>query len=188
MPVSCCGARCFRCECAGGRARFSAEKPRRLRQSTGLSPRAAFRARIPTIRKQRFQKESLFLVPVAGLEPARCCHRWILSPLRLPIPTHRRVQLGIYSISAMLAGIFHKVAALQAAGCCQRLRYPTIALAREPSSLVDRGTCCTLAVSATGSARVHNSGFASTSSTNSNTPAGSFPSIVHFFQKSKSYF
>ena len=30
------------------------------------------------------------VVPVAGLEPARCCHRWILSPLRLPIPSHRQ--------------------------------------------------------------------------------------------------
>ena len=27
---------------------------------------------------------------VAGLEPARCCHRGILSPLRLPIPPHQR--------------------------------------------------------------------------------------------------
>ena len=27
---------------------------------------------------------------VAGLEPARCCHRGILSPLRLPIPPHLR--------------------------------------------------------------------------------------------------
>ena len=27
----------------------------------------------------------------AGLEPARCCHRGILSPLRLPIPPHQRV-------------------------------------------------------------------------------------------------
>ncbi len=30
------------------------------------------------------------LVPVAGLEPARHRWRWILSPLRLPIPSHRR--------------------------------------------------------------------------------------------------
>ena len=29
------------------------------------------------------------VVPVAGLEPARCRQRWILSPLRLPIPSHR---------------------------------------------------------------------------------------------------
>ena len=31
---------------------------------------------------------------VAGLEPARCCHRGILSPLRLPIPPCQR---GIYT-------------------------------------------------------------------------------------------
>ena len=31
----------------------------------------------------------LFLLLVAGLEPARCCHRGILSPLRLPIPPHQ---------------------------------------------------------------------------------------------------
>ncbi len=29
------------------------------------------------------------LLLVAGLEPARCCHRGILSPLRLPIPPHQ---------------------------------------------------------------------------------------------------
>ena len=32
-----------------------------------------------------------FLVPVTGLEPVRCRQRWILSPLRLPIPSHRQV-------------------------------------------------------------------------------------------------
>ena len=34
-------------------------------------------------------RSSCFLVPMAGVEPARCCHRRILSPLRLPIPSHR---------------------------------------------------------------------------------------------------
>ena len=29
------------------------------------------------------------MVPVAGLEPAHCCQRRILSPLRLPISSHR---------------------------------------------------------------------------------------------------
>jgi hypothetical protein len=29
---------------------------------------------------------NLKMVPEAGVEPARCCHRGILSPLRLPIP------------------------------------------------------------------------------------------------------
>ena len=35
------------------------------------------------------------VVPVAGLEPARHRWRWILSPLRLPIPSHRHVRLII---------------------------------------------------------------------------------------------
>jgi hypothetical protein len=30
-----------------------------------------------------------FLVPKTGLEPVRCCHRGILSPVRLPIPPLR---------------------------------------------------------------------------------------------------
>ena len=34
------------------------------------------------------------MVPVAGLEPARCYQRWILSPLRLPIPSHRHGKMG----------------------------------------------------------------------------------------------
>ena len=38
-----------------------------------------------------------FLVPVAGVEPARCHHQWILSPPRLPIPTHRRLQRSLYN-------------------------------------------------------------------------------------------
>ena len=38
-----------------------------------------------------FMKKPLLLV--AGLEPARCCHRGILSPLRLPIPPHKRFIL-----------------------------------------------------------------------------------------------
>ena len=29
------------------------------------------------------------MVPEVGLEPTRCCHRRILSPLRLPIPPFR---------------------------------------------------------------------------------------------------
>ena len=31
-------------------------------------------------------------MPVAGLEPARMLLRGILSPLRLPIPPHRRIK------------------------------------------------------------------------------------------------
>ena len=42
-----------------------------------------------------------FVVPVAGLEPARYRYRWILSPLRLPIPSHRHI--------GALAIIQHKI-------------------------------------------------------------------------------
>ena len=37
------------------------------------------------------------MVPVTGLEPVRCRQRWILSPLRLPIPSHRQVRNLLYS-------------------------------------------------------------------------------------------
>ena len=36
-----------------------------------------------------------YLLQVAGLEPARCCHRGILSPLRLPIPPHLLIQVNL---------------------------------------------------------------------------------------------
>ena len=36
-------------------------------------------------------------MPVAGVEPARCHHQRILSPSRLPIPTHRLICC-LYSI------------------------------------------------------------------------------------------
>ncbi len=39
----------------------------------------------------KFGSDFSGLVPVTGLEPVRCCHRGILSPLRLPISPHRRV-------------------------------------------------------------------------------------------------
>ena len=32
------------------------------------------------------------VVPVAGVEPARPCGHWILSPGRLPIPPHRHMK------------------------------------------------------------------------------------------------
>ena len=41
----------------------------------------------------------VLLVPVTGLEPVRCRQRWILSPLRLPIPSHRQRRLYYYSRS-----------------------------------------------------------------------------------------
>ena len=38
-------------------------------------------------------------MPVMGVEPIRCHHQRILSPSRLPIPTHRRV-FSFYIIPA----------------------------------------------------------------------------------------
>ena len=32
-----------------------------------------------------------------GVEPIRCHHQWILSPSRLPIPTHRRGTGSVYN-------------------------------------------------------------------------------------------
>ena len=45
-------------------------------------------AKTPVFRRIR----GFCLVPVTGLEPVRCRQRWILSPLRLPIPSHRQVR------------------------------------------------------------------------------------------------
>ena len=33
---------------------------------------------------------AFFMVPLTGIEPVRCFHRGILSPLRLPVPPQRR--------------------------------------------------------------------------------------------------
>ena len=51
------------------------------------------------------QKENLynkykfsFLVPVTGVEPVRYRYHWILSPARLPIPSHRQILLNYYII------------------------------------------------------------------------------------------
>ena len=38
------------------------------------------------------------LVPVMGVEPIRCHHQRILSPSRLPIPTHRHIKFTLSSI------------------------------------------------------------------------------------------
>ena len=37
------------------------------------------------------------MVPVAGLEPARYCYQRILSPSRLPIPSHRLIEKSEYN-------------------------------------------------------------------------------------------
>ena len=40
-----------------------------------------------------------FFMPVMGVEPIRCHHQRILSPSRLPIPTHRHRKLYYYTCS-----------------------------------------------------------------------------------------
>ena len=62
--------------------------------------------RIPKIRtRPQSETDSDFvgLVPVTGVEPVRCRQRWILSPLRLPIPSHRQVRMVLYTIAGTLA-------------------------------------------------------------------------------------
>ena len=45
---------------------------------------------LPIIKKQPTLKRLIaFLVPVVGVEPTRYCYQRILSPSRLPIPSHR---------------------------------------------------------------------------------------------------
>ena len=44
------------------------------------------RKSIKNRKKTRLENLVLIIIPAAGVEPARCCHRWILSPVRLPIP------------------------------------------------------------------------------------------------------
>ncbi len=40
-------------------------------------------------KKEEAKASSFLLVPVVGVEPTRYRYHWILSPARLPIPSHR---------------------------------------------------------------------------------------------------
>lgn len=42
--------------------------------------------KVKKTKRQGLKNLVLIIIPAAGVEPARCCHRWILSPVRLPIP------------------------------------------------------------------------------------------------------
>ena len=46
--------------------------------------------RSPRHQQKRRLSASFLLVPLTGIEPVRCFHRGILSPLRLPVPPQRR--------------------------------------------------------------------------------------------------
>ena len=107
------------------------------------------------IKKKPVASQRVSLVPVTGLEPVRCRQRWILSPLRLPFHHTGRCVLYITSHRWRFFILWPPMAADVATVCgSQRM-----SLARTPASLADRCTCCTLACSATGSARVRNGGF-----------------------------
>ena len=41
-------------------------------------------------------KRDFFMVPVVGVEPTRYRYHWILSPARLPIPSHRQLSDAKY--------------------------------------------------------------------------------------------
>ena len=45
-------------------------------------------------KKTRSKNLVFFTIPAAGVEPARPCGHWILSPARLPIPPRRQINWG----------------------------------------------------------------------------------------------
>ena len=93
---------CFWCRWRGSlRALPRATRPRR-RQTVPRTLCLPSAPRSPSFstpaltwkNRREAQASLLFLVPVAGVEPARHCWQRILSPPRLPIPTHRREAPG----------------------------------------------------------------------------------------------
>ena len=75
-----------------------------FKQSMGRSPPTS---KAP--KKERHRKgASLFLVPEAGVEPARYRYHWILSPARLPIPSFRRTHIIIAYKTQKIKSYFKK--------------------------------------------------------------------------------
>ena len=73
-----------------------------------------------------------FLVPVAGVEPARPCGHGILSPGRLPIPPHRRKAWVLYSVFLLIARGFLLGKLLQKISiCCLSSEKPTQSVANQ---------------------------------------------------------
>ena len=67
------------------------------------------------LKNHRNEKNSpcgCFLVPVTGLEPVRYRYRRILSPLRLPIPSHRQMQNILYNTNQEKSSYIFKFFAL----------------------------------------------------------------------------
>ena len=86
------------CICQRGCANWvqrHAGRAKKLRASTNVGARI---------------RASVTLVPVAGLEPARYRYQWILSPSRLPIPSHRRIVQLLYTRLPEKASTFSEIA------------------------------------------------------------------------------
>ena len=72
---------------------------RRLWATAIVHPCTTRTVRVRTPQRQKKQGYTclgialLFLVPMAGVEPARYCYQRILSPSRLPIPSHRLIKM-----------------------------------------------------------------------------------------------
>lgn len=64
------------------------------------------------IKKDKVLNLVLIIIPAAGVEPARCCHRWILSPVRLPIPPCWHISMITHIKYFVNFSIRYKVAAL----------------------------------------------------------------------------
>ena len=81
----------------GQAASVRRQSRRRLRSGLRFGKEEQRRERALTykISRSKRYKACSDVVPVVGLEPTRCRHQRILSPSRLPIPSHRQVDTGI---------------------------------------------------------------------------------------------
>ena len=72
-------------------------------------PRRFWQFKLRPNQKKTPLHSGAFLVPVTGLEPVRCRQRWILSPLRLPIPSHRHITICIIQECGKICKCFMKI-------------------------------------------------------------------------------
>ena len=58
-----------------------------------------------TDKKTRSENLVFHTIPAAGVEPARPCGHWILSPARLPIPPRRQIVTGVAGFEPTHEGV-----------------------------------------------------------------------------------
>ena len=56
-------------------------------------------------KKTRLENLVFITIPAAGVEPARPCGHWILSPARLPIPPRRQIVTGVAGFEPTHEGV-----------------------------------------------------------------------------------